>query len=142
MLALDVNVVVSALLRDAADHEEISDWLEQAVNAVEPVGVSDAVLGAAVRILTNPRIHLRPTPLEEALTSVTELRDHDGTTTLAPGRRHWEIFSTLCREARAQGNLVADAQHAALAIEAGATWISKDGDFARFPGLRWRRPLD
>ncbi|MCM0640528.1 PIN domain-containing protein [Cellulomonas wangsupingiae] len=40
----------------------------------------------------------------------------------------------LCRAADARGNLVADAQHAAVAIEHGATWVSQDRDFARFPG--------
>ena len=54
--------------------------------------------------------------------------------------RHWELVARLCREADARGNLVADAQHAAVAIENGATWVSLDRDFARFPGLRWVVP--
>jgi len=33
-----------------------------------------------------------------------------------------------------------DAYLAALAIETGAELFSADRDFARFPGLRWRRP--
>lgn len=37
--------------------------------------------------------------------------------------------------------LVADAHLAALAIEHGLTLCSTDGDFARFPGLRWQNPL-
>jgi predicted nucleic acid-binding protein len=41
-----------------------------------------------------------------------------------------------------RGNLVADAYLAALALEAGAEWITTDRDFARFPGLRWRHPLE
>jgi predicted nucleic acid-binding protein len=61
--------------------------------------------------------------------------------TIAPGPRHWEIFSKLCREADARGNLVADAYLAALAIEFGSEWISTDGDYARFPALKWRRPF-
>jgi predicted nucleic acid-binding protein len=28
-----------------------------------------------------------------------------------------------------------------MAIEAGAEWITTDGDFSRFPGLQWRHPL-
>ena len=42
----------------------------------------------------------------------------------------------------ARGNDVPDAYLAALAIEQGATWITTDRGFARFPGLRWRLPLD
>ena len=37
---------------------------------------------------------------------------------------------------------VSDADVAALAIEHGLTLCSADGDFARFPGLRWINPLD
>jgi len=39
------------------------------------------------------------------------------------------------------GNLVADAHLAALAMEHGLTLCSTDGDFARFPKLRWQDPL-
>jgi hypothetical protein len=59
---------------------------------------------------------------------------------VAPGNRHWEIFTRLCRETDAKGNLIADAYLAALAIESGSEWITTDRDYARFPGLRWRHP--
>ena len=142
MLALDVNIIVSAFRADAPDHAQMRVWLEAAVNRPEPVGVSDAVLGAAIRIVTNARVFSPVTPLAHALSEATRLRDHPGVVTLSPGARHWEIFVGLCRSADARGNLVADAQHAALALEHGATWISKDRDFARFRELRWRHPLD
>lgn len=142
MLAIDVNIIVSAFRADAADQRQMRTWLQKAVNDPEPVGISDSVLGGAVRVLTNPRVFNTVTPLSQALTQVTALRDHAGVVTLQPGPRHWEIFDRLCRSADAHGNLVADAQHAAVAIEHGATWISKDRDFARFRALRWRHPLD
>lgn len=140
MIALDVNVLVSAFRRDADDHDEIQRWLEIRVDDPEPVGVSDAVLGGALRVLTNPRVFASPTPLDVALTQLAALRGHGGVVTLLPGPRHWEITERLCRAANARGNLVADAQHAAVAIENGATFISKDRDFARFAELRWRVP--
>jgi predicted nucleic acid-binding protein len=37
---------------------------------------------------------------------------------------------------------VRDAWLAALAIESGCELVTTDRDFARFPGLRWRHPLD
>ena len=37
--------------------------------------------------------------------------------------------------------LVPDAHLAALAIEHGLTLCSTDGDFVKFPGLRWQNPL-
>jgi predicted nucleic acid-binding protein len=38
-------------------------------------------------------------------------------------------------------NLVSDTHLAALAIEHGLTLCSMDGNFGRFPGLRWQNPL-
>ena len=40
-----------------------------------------------------------------------------------------------------RANLVHDADLAALAIEHGLILCSTDGDFARFPGLRWQNPI-
>ncbi len=48
---------------------------------------------------------------------------------------------TAVIEDAVRGNLVPDAYLAALAIEIGAELISADRDFTRFPGLRWRHPL-
>jgi predicted nucleic acid-binding protein len=62
-------------------------------------------------------------------------------TVFQPGPRHFSIFEDLCRRAGVSGNLVQDAWFAALAVESGCEWITTDGDFARFPGLRWRRPF-
>lgn len=58
-----------------------------------------------------------------------------------PGRRHREILSALLIAAGSGANLVPDAHLAALAVEHGLVIASTDGDFARFPGLRWENPL-
>lgn len=59
-----------------------------------------------------------------------------------PGPRHWGIFERLCEATRAKGNLIADAYLAALAIESGSEWVTTDRDYSRFPGLKWRHPLE
>lgn len=92
--------------------------------------------------MTHPRIFAPPTPIPTALAFADGLRNHPNAVVIAPGERHWSIFRRLCAQASARGNLVPDAYLAALAIESGSEWITDDGDFARFPGLRWRRPLD
>lgn len=56
-----------------------------------------------------------------------------------PGRRHWALFTGLCRNIRVP--LVTDAYIAALAIEHWCELVTTDSDFARFPGLRWSHPL-
>jgi toxin-antitoxin system PIN domain toxin len=138
----DVNVLVGAYRADAPDHGRLRAWLEGAVSARETVGLTDAVLAGFIRVVTHPRVFLEPTPLEIALDQADSLRGAVGVHRVAPGVQHWAIFAELCRRGAARGNLVADASHAATAIEAGATWISLDRDFARFPGLTWRSPLE
>ncbi len=58
-----------------------------------------------------------------------------------PGERHAELLSQLLTLPGVHGNLVPDAHVAALAMEHGLILCSTDGDFARFPGLRWMNPL-
>ena len=58
---------------------------------------------------------------------------------LAPGERHWLLTRDLCLQSQAAGKTVADAQHAAWAIEHGCQWVTRDDDFAQFEpgGLDW-----
>ena len=104
--------------------------------------MSDLVLSGFVRVVTHPRIFADPTPLDLALAFAGEVRDRPNCVSVAPGKRHWSIFAELCIASGAKGNLVADAWLAAVAIESGSEWITTDRDYSRFPGLRWRHPLD
>jgi toxin-antitoxin system PIN domain toxin len=136
----DVNVVVAAHREDAADHEDMKAWLENAVNGPDLVGLSQAVASGFVRVVTHPKVFVEPTPVAEALAQVDSLLEADGVVWVSTGRLHWRIFAQLCQRADARGNLVADAADAATAIEAGATWVSLDRDFARFESLTWLVP--
>jgi uncharacterized protein len=139
VILCDVNVLVYAFREDAERHEEFGDWLTDRAAGDEAVGVSDQVLGSFVRIVTNRRVFARPSRLERALEFAEALRNLHNGMPVRPGPRH---FSRLCREGKATGNLVPDAYFAALAIENGCEWITTDRDYARFPGLRWRHPLE
>lgn len=141
MIIPDVNVLVYAAREDAERHGEYRAWLEAAFAGQEPVGLSELVLSSVVRVLTHPRVFDPPLPLADALAYVSALRAQPRAIAVRPGARHWEIFAALCRDGDVRGNLVADAYHAALALEAGAAWVTTDRDFARFAGLRWRHPL-
>jgi toxin-antitoxin system PIN domain toxin len=141
MLLPDVNVLVYAHRQDGPEYPLYRPWLEELVSADAAFGMADVVLSGFLRIVTNPRVFARPTPVNLAVSFAEELRAQPNCVTVAPGPRHWSIFSRLCLEAGAKGNLVADAYLAALAIESGSEWITSDRGFSRFPGLRWRHPL-
>ena len=127
--------------RDTADHAPYRAWLEAQVNADAAYGLSDLVLSGFMRVVTNPRVFRMPSSLAEALAFADQLRSQPNRIGVAPGDRHWEIFTGLCRSAGARGNPIPDAWCAALAIEHGCEWISADRDYARFPGLVWRHPM-
>ena len=90
--------------------------------------------------MTHPAVFSPPSSIADALAFASEVLSPDHAVIVAPGSRHWEIFSKLCRDADARGNLVADAYLAALAIDWGCDWISTDGDYARFKSRQLSRP--
>ncbi len=141
MIFLDVNVLIYAHRQDLPEHEVYRAWLEKTLTGEAAFGVPGEVASGFVRIVTNRRVFSAPTPLDDALRFVEILRQRPNFVAVRPGQRHWSIFVDLCLAARAVGNLVPDAYLAALAIEWGAEWVTTDGDFARFQGLRWRHPL-
>ena len=58
-----------------------------------------------------------------------------------PGFKHRAVLTQMFRRIGGGPRLVSDAHLAALAIEHGLTLCSTDGDFARFPGLKWQNPI-
>jgi toxin-antitoxin system PIN domain toxin len=141
MRLVDVNVLVYAHRPDVPRHQGYGGWLHDLLAGQEPYGISDLVLSGFLRIVTNPRVFKQPTPIETALDFAGLVRSQPNHVPVEPGQRHWDIFTGLCLSAGVKGNLVADAYLAALAIESGSEWITTDRDFSRFPGLRWRHPL-
>ena len=141
MLLPDVDVLISAHRAESPEHERYADWLRQLAGGPEPFGLSELGASGFVRIVTNPKIWDEPTSTEDALTFIERLRQRSNTRPLTHGPQSFCIFAALCREAKARGKLVADAYHAALAIEHGCELVTADGDFARFAGLRHRHPL-
>ncbi len=116
--------------------------MERELGSDRHYGVSDLVLSGVLRVVTHPRIFTPPTPVQEALAYCNDVRARPNAVLVSPGRRHWQIFTRLCAEVGARGNLVPDAYLATLAIETDSEWITTDGDFRRFRGLRVRHPLD
>ena len=142
MLLPDVNILIYAYIEDSVpDHAAYADWLTRLATGTEPFALSVLVLASFVRIVTRPRIFNTPLTTEQALAFVSSLLERPNARVVAPGPDHLAIFERLCRESGATGDLVADAQHAAVAIEHGCTWVSADTDFGRFPSLRWQHPL-
>ena len=142
MQLVDVNVLVYAYREDAPGHAGFRTWLQDTLESDLAFGVSELVLSGFLRIVTHPRVFDPPSAVEHALDFADVIRTRPNSVAVVPGPRHWAIFARLCRQAGVKGNLVPDAYLAALAIESGSEWITTDRDYSRFPGLRWRHPLE
>jgi len=140
MILPDVNVLVNAFRRDTDEHALCRRWLESVVNGDSRYGMSPQVLSGVIRVSTHPKVFSQPSGLDEVIRFCELLMDEPHCVLIGPGQQHWSIFSLICKEADARGNLASDAWFAALAIESGCEWITLDRDYARFTGLRWRLP--
>lgn len=141
MILPDANILVLAHRRDHDEHERARAWLEREVSSELPFALADVAVSRFVRIVTHPRIYLKPTKLATAIEFVDGLAAQPTCLPVAAGPNHWAIFRRLLRDADARANLVPDAHLAAIAVEHGATVATRDRGFARFPDVAWVDPL-
>jgi hypothetical protein len=141
MVLPDVNVMLYAYRSEAPEHAQHAAWLNGVVKSREPFAIAPQVLSSLVRVITNRKAFGMSYSTPDVLRFCDALIAHPRCQVVSPGPRHWKIFSELCVETGARGNLVQDAWFAALAIEHGCEWITHDRDYSRFPGLRWRPPF-
>lgn len=140
MILPDVNVLINAFRQDNPQHKICLDWLQAIVDGDPAFGISPLTLAAVVRITTNRRVFVEPSTTAEAFRFCDHLVSQPHCRIVEPGNRHWDIFQRLCTDTPTTGADVSDAWYAALAIEHSCTWITLDGDFARFAGLLWSTP--
>lgn len=140
MILVDANLLVYAHVSSLPQHDAARPWLDQRLNGTAPVGLPWPSLLAFLRLVSNPRIFERPKAVTNAWGQVGAWLDCAPVWVPQPTDRHREVLGPLLTAAD-RANLVPDAHLAALAIEHGLTLCSTDGDFARFPGLRWENPL-
>lgn len=141
MILIDANILVYARVRSVPQHEAARTWLDRQLNGTTAVGLPWVSLLAFLRLVTNPRIFERPDSMSDAWRQVTAWLGCEPAWTPQPGEGHTKLLGELLGLPGMHGNLVPDAHLAALAMEHGLTLCSTDGDFARFPGLRWSNPL-
>lgn len=135
----DVNILVYAHREETKEHLRYLKWLTNLVSSSEPFALSELALSGFIRIVTNQKIFKPASSVAQAITFTKQLQEAPNCCMLRPGEQHFEIFLKLCEDYKLSGKLIADAYHAALAIEHGCELVSADTDFARFQGaLRFR----
>lgn len=141
MILVDANLLLYAANRAAPDHTRARTWLDDRLNGSVAVGLPWPSLLAFVRLATNPAILKHPITTAEAWRQVEEWLACEPAWTPVPAEGHRGIVGGFLKASWMTSRLVPDAHLAALAIEHGLILQSTDGDFARFPGLKWENPL-
>ncbi len=141
-MLVDANLLLYAIDRGTDRHADAARWLEAVLNGDRRVGIPWQSIGAFLRISTHPRVASRPLSGSEAWGFVSEWLAADPVWVPPATESTASVLAGIMSSVPVTGNLVPDAQLAALALEHGLTVHSADTDFARFAGLRWINPLE
>ena len=140
-MLLDVNVLVAAFRPEFPHHAATNGWLTAMMRDGTSFGLADGILCGFVRTVT--RKPFDPiTPIEVALNFASMLRDFPTCRIVAASDSQWAIFDPSCRATRSHGKAAQDVYWASFALNLDCEFITFDGGFIRFPGLRWRSPLE
>lgn len=140
-MLVDANLLLYAVDSTSRWNEAAAAWWTETLRGSRRVGLPWQTIGAFVRIATHPRVAQHPLTAEQAWAYVASWLDADPVWVPPATARTARILGDLLAQTGVTGNLVPDAQLAALALEHGLTVASADSNFARFPDVTWENPL-
>jgi toxin-antitoxin system PIN domain toxin len=140
LIAVDTNILVYAHREELPQHAAARARLTALAEGDAPWAIPVFCLGEFLRVVTHPRLFDPPHTIDEACRALDRLLESPSLRILNPGERFWAMLTQAVREADATGNLVFDAQLAAVCRESGVSaLLTEDRDFDRFAGLRTER---
>ena len=129
----DVNVLVAASRSDHPHHKIAYAWLEEAVSSCADgatLRLMPMVVASFLRLVTNAKIFIHPTPVENAVEFLDALFAVPGVETPYLGAE-WPIMRELCVEKNLAANDIPDAWLAAAVIQLGEHLVTFDSDFKK-----------
>jgi toxin-antitoxin system PIN domain toxin len=142
MIALDTNLLVYAHRAENRFHAAAAGIVAKLAENTPAWAIPWPCLHEFYNIVTHPRIHAVPTPVDLALEQIEAWLESPSLQLLAENERHWQHLNELLAKGKVQGPLVHDARVAALCLAHGVSELwSADRDFSRFPALSVRNPL-
>ena len=137
MIAVDTNVLLYADREETPQHRAALRALRWLAEGHEAWAIPIQCVGEFLRVVSHDRVFQPPTPIGEALASIESLLASPSARVLVPGGRYLRILREVIERAEVRGNLVFDAQIAAVCLEHGATTLlTEDRDFTRFQEIK------
>ena len=136
MIAVDTNVLVYAHRSESSRHDRARLWLHHLAESAAPWGIPVFCLGEFVRIATHRRVFDPPSTIAQAIDAIDSLLESPSVRLLMPSGAHWSLLRAAIVAGVTAGNLVFDAQIAAVCREHGVECLlTEDRDFSRFKFL-------
>jgi len=142
VIVVDANLLIYSYDTDSPHHKKSRAWVEKVFSDTELVGLPWQTVSAFLRVITNRRLPGSRLTVEQATEIVEMWLEQPNVRIIVAGDDHWSVLKRAMVEGRAAGPLVSDAELVALTVEYGGVLYTADRDFARFPGLRWKNPLE
>lgn len=140
--SLDVNVLVYASDRSSDRHVRARRFVESCAAGPEVLCLTWPTLMSYLRIATHPRTFSAPLAPDEALGNVSALIGLPHVRTVSELDGFLDAYKHVAGEAPVRGNLVPDAQVAAILFQHGIrTLYTNDRDFRKFHSLDVRDPF-
>ena len=141
MIAVDSNILVYAHRGETELHRAAAAELVALAEGAEPWGLPVFCIAEFLRVVTHRRVFNPPSTVSQAVDFVEDLVASPVCRVVRPGPGFLRLLAVTARRADARGNLMFDAQIAALCREHGiATVLTNDRDFLRFEHLQVRHP--
>lgn len=127
----DVNVLIAASRSDHPHHITAYAWLDAAAAACADgatLRLMPMVVASFLRLVSNAKIFVRPTPMEDALKFLDALLAVPGVDMPYLGAE-WPIMRQLCIERKLSANAIPDAWLAAAVTHLGEHLVTFDAGF-------------
>ena len=141
MIVPDLNLLLYAYDSESPFHAQAVTWWQGCLSGSEPVLLPEVVAMGFVRVSTNAKAFRRPMGAKEATSHVRSWLQQSVVQIAEPGPDHVVRALTLLEDLGTAGNLVTDAQIAAVTMGYDAVLHTADADFMRFKDLRWHNPI-
>ena len=136
MIAVDTNILVYAHRSDTVWHDRALYWITTLSEGDTPWALPVFCLGEFLRVVTHRSIFTAPSTSQQALDALDALLQSPTVRVLHPSSVYFSLLRAAVAQGHVAGNLVFDAQIAALCREHGVNrLLTEDNDFARFPTL-------
>ncbi len=132
----DVNILVAASRGDHPHHKIAYACIDEAVAACAEgasLKLMPMVVASFLRLVTNAKIFVHPTPVEDAVGFVDALLSVPGVEMPELGVE-WPMLRQLCITKKLAANDIPDAWLAAAVVQLGEHLVTFDADFKKLLG--------